>query len=257
LIIGDGVPDITRAIAREFVAVDSRVCFFDFPKGPSRGELHRHRVLGEARGEIVCYLFDDDLWLPDHVQVMRDLLRDADFAFTLPVIVGPGGDLSAPFVDLASPLHRRLFTDSRSFTASVPTCAAHTMDLYRRLPFGWRTTPRGHAPDKYMWAQCLAVFDCVARSTTRPTALIFPDPPRRRWAVNRRLAELQHWSDSLEDHQGQRRFYQDVAQLLEPTNPRTRIAWWCYAVLLRIPVARTYLIALARRLVGWHRERKR
>jgi hypothetical protein len=148
------------------------VRFFDFPKGPSRGELHRHHVLGQASGAIVCYLFDDDLWLPDHVEVMQDLLRGADFAFSLPVVVAPGGELSARFADLASPIHRRLFTDPRSATASVPTCAAHTMALYRRLPFGWRTTPRGHAPDKYMWAQCLVDPDCLARSTPRPTALI-------------------------------------------------------------------------------------
>ena len=248
-IVGDGVPDVTRAIAGEFVAADSRVRFFDFPKGPNRGELHRHHVLGEARGEIVCYLFDDDLWMPEHVEVMRDLLRDADFAFTMPVVVGSGGELSAPFVDLASPLHRRLFTDSRSATASVPTCAAHTMALYRRLPFGWRTTPRGHAPDKYMWAQCLADPDCVARSTSRPTALIFPDPPRRHWTPSQRLAELQQWSRGLDDPAWQRQFHLDVTQLVEASGRRLHIVWWCYARVLRLPVARNLLIALGKWLV--------
>jgi glycosyltransferase involved in cell wall biosynthesis len=243
-IVGDGVPDVTRAIAGEFVAADSRVRFFDLPKGPSRGELHRHHVLGNARGEIVCYLFDDDLWMPDHVEVMRDLLHDADFAFTRPVVVGPGGELSAPFVNLASPLHRRLFTDSRSATASVPTCAAHTMALYRRLPYGWRTTPRGHAPDKYMWAQCLADGDCIPRSTSRPTALIFPDPPRRNWTVAQRLAELQQWSHGLGDWAWQQQFHQEISQLGDVSDRRLHIA-------------RDLLIAIGRRLVEWHREPKR
>ena len=256
-IVGDGVPDVTRVIAAEFVAADSRVRFFDFPKGPSRGELRRHQVLGQARGEIVCYLFDDDLWLPDHVAVMREMLRDNDFAFTRPVVVGPEGELSAFFVDLASPLHRRLFTDSRSATASVPTCAAHTMALYRRLPFGWRTTPRGHAPDKYMWAQCLADPACIAQSTSRPTALLFPDPPRRHWTPSRRLAELQHWSRGLDDPAWQRQFHCDVTQLAKPPDWRLRIVWWCYARMLRVPVARTYLVAIGEWLVGWHRKRKR
>ena len=254
-IVGDGVPEITRAIAAEFVAADSRVRFFDFPKGPSRGEVYRHRVLGAATGEIVCYLFDDDLWLPEHVEVMRDLLRDADFAFTRPVVVGPRGELSAPLVDLAAPLHRHLFTDPRSATASVPTCAAHTMALYRGLPFGWRTTPRGQAPDKYMWAQCLADPDCIARSTSRPTALIFSDPPRRHWTPSRRLAELQQWSRGLDDQVWRRQFEQGVKQLVEAPERRLRLVLWCYARVLRIPIARTYLIAAGKWVVGWHRAR--
>jgi glycosyltransferase involved in cell wall biosynthesis len=198
-IIGDGVPDVSRAIAREFAARDRRVRFFDFPKGPSRGELYRHHVLQEARGEIVCYLFDDDLWLPDHVAVVQELLRGADFAFTTPAIVDAGGTISSPFIDLGRPLHRRLFTNSKSGMVSEPTCAAHTMALYRRLPHGWRTTPPGFAPDKSMWAQCLADPRTVARSGARPTAILFPDPPRRRWPLQRRLDELRDWSARLDD----------------------------------------------------------
>ena len=198
-IIGDAVPDVSRAIARDFAARDRRVRFFDFPKGPSRGELYRHQVLQEACGEIVCYLFDDDLWLPDHVAVVQELLRDADFAFTMPAIVDVDGTIAAPFVDLARPLHRRLFTNPKSSSVSEPTCAAHTMALYRRLPYGWRTTPAGLAPDKYMWAQCLADPRTVARSGMRPTTILFPDPPRRAWPPQRRLDELRDWSARLDD----------------------------------------------------------
>ena len=110
-----------------------------------------------------------------------------------------GGEISAPFIDLGCPLHRRLFTNSKSGTVSEPTCAAHTMALYRRLPHGWRTTPPGFAPDKYMWAQCLADPRTAARSGARPTAILFPDPPRRRWPLQRRLDELRDWSARLDD----------------------------------------------------------
>ncbi|HEV2718453.1 MAG TPA: hypothetical protein VG323_00425, partial [Thermoanaerobaculia bacterium] len=158
-----------------------------------------HQVLQEARGRIVCYLFDDDLWLPDHVAVMQELLRGADFAFTVPAIVSVDGTISAPFVDLARPLHRRLFTNSKSGMVSEPTCTAHTMALYRRLPRGWQTTPPGLAPDKFMWAQCLADPRTVARSGARPTTILFPDPPRRRWPPQRRLDELRHWSERFDE----------------------------------------------------------
>ena len=210
-VIGDGVPDVTRRIVTGFAARDHRVRFFDFPKAASRGERYRHEVLQEAAGEIVCYLFDDDLWLPDHVAVMQEALRHSDFVFTLPVVVSPAGDFSARFVDLQRPLHRSLFTNARSNTMSIPTCAGHTMDLYRRLPYGWRTTPPGLAPDKYMWAQCLTDPATVARGVTRPTAVIFPDPPRRAWTSERRLAELAAWSRRLEDEVWRRQFVKDVA----------------------------------------------
>ena len=76
LVVGDGVPDATRKVMEELVASDPRVKFLDNPKGPRHGELHRHAALQEARGEIVCYLSDDDLWLPDHVAEMQSLLAE-------------------------------------------------------------------------------------------------------------------------------------------------------------------------------------
>jgi len=78
-VVGDGVEDDTRDALRPF-ADDDRVRFFDFPKGERHGELNRHEALHEAQGEIVCYLSDDDLLLPDHVSAMQGLLTGADLA---------------------------------------------------------------------------------------------------------------------------------------------------------------------------------
>ena len=84
-IVGDGVPEVTREIVSELKR-DERVRFFDHPKGPRHGEIYRHAALQEARGEIVCYLSDDDLCFPEHVACMRRLLSSADFAHALPRI---------------------------------------------------------------------------------------------------------------------------------------------------------------------------
>ena len=255
-IVGDGVPDVTREIVRGFVASDQRVRFFDFPKGPSRGELHRHEALREAKGEIVCYLWDDDLWLPDHVAVVQELLRNADFAFTMPVTIRPDGEPSASAVDLSRPLHRRLFTDPMSSSASVPTCAAHTMALYRHLPEGWRTTPPGLAPDKYMWAQCLADPATVAVSTSRPTAVIFPDPARRDWPWERRLAELGAWSRGLNDPAWQRRFFIEVIEAMARDSARhLEIVWRLYALSLRLPFG-NLMRSAGRRVLEWDKRPK-
>jgi glycosyltransferase involved in cell wall biosynthesis len=252
-IVGDAVPDITRRIAAEFMAADSRVRFFDFPKGASRGESYRHAVLQEARGAIVCYLFDDDLWLPDHIAIMQELLATSDFAFSTPVVVRPGGELSVSLVDLERPLHRRLFTNPRSGTASVPTCAAHRLAAYRRLPHGWHATPLGLAPDKYFWAQFLSDKTTTARSTSRPTAILFPDPPRRHWPLESRLAELERWSAAAADPAWREQFVTKVA-----ATRSNNVVLWLYAVALQIPIAGPPLIAIARRIIrGMRRHVKR
>jgi GalNAc5-diNAcBac-PP-undecaprenol beta-1,3-glucosyltransferase len=251
-ILGDGAPGVTREIAREFEARDSRVRYFDFPKGPGRGERHRHTVLQEARGEVVCYLWDDDLWLPDHVAVMQGLLRDADFAFAMSVTIRPDGEPSASPVDLSRPLHRRLFSNPRSSTAGVPTGAAHTMALYRRLPEGWRTTPRGLAADKYMWQQCLADPATVARSTSRPTSIVFPDPARRDWPWEKRLAELDAWSRHLADPEWQREFYVDVIAAMARDSARhLEVVLRLYEISLQLPIGQRSLMAAGRRLLAW------
>jgi len=54
LIVGDGVDGEVRATVERLRANDSRIRFFDFPKGPRNGEIHRDGVLRQARGRIVC-----------------------------------------------------------------------------------------------------------------------------------------------------------------------------------------------------------
>ncbi len=248
-IVGDGVGDDTRQIAAELVASDPRVRFFDFPKGENRGERHRHEVLAEARGEIVCYLFDDDLWLPNHVEVMQQMLSDADFAFAPCVVVEASGALRACTVDLSSWIERYLFTHPRSSTCSVPTAAAHTMALYRRLPWGWRPAPRGVAPDKYMWAQCLSVTGCRTRSASTATSLVFPDPPRRGWPTSARLEELAAWTRRLHEAASLAALEHDLRALqASPDFTRTTVFAWLYAGALHVPGA-VAALRMARRLL--------
>jgi hypothetical protein len=77
LIVGDGVDESVRSTVERLQAADSRIRFFDFPKGPRNGEIHRDGVLRQARGRIVCYQADDDLWLPGHLQDMEAALEEA------------------------------------------------------------------------------------------------------------------------------------------------------------------------------------
>lgn len=194
-IVGDGVSDPTRDIAETLRRRDSRVRFFDNPKGPRHGEIHRHEALQEARGRIVCYLSDDDLYLPHHVESMDRLLADADFAHALSVVVLRDERLTAGNkVDFGIPGIRELFLSVKPRYTGVPlSCIAHTLESYRRLPVGWDTTPLGIATDIHMARKLVADPECRAVSGTRPTLLRFPSPKRRRWTLEQRADELEMW----------------------------------------------------------------
>src|SRR5262249_38790734 len=104
LIMGDGVDDTTRAVAGELAPEDARVKVLDCPKGARPGEEHRHTALLECDSRVVCYLADDDLWLPDHVETMIALLDNADFAHASGLHATVDGGVDAWQGDLADPI---------------------------------------------------------------------------------------------------------------------------------------------------------
>jgi glycosyltransferase involved in cell wall biosynthesis len=237
LVIGDGMTEPTREAVAALDVQDERIRVFDFPKGPRRGEAYRHQVLLEhARGRIVCYLGDDDLWLPDHVETLEGLLEGADFAHAPPVMIYGNGAVRVWPVDLANPDHRRrVFARGGFFPLSSQ---AHTMDCYRRLPYGWRTTPEGVGTDCYMAQQFIAQPDCRLVSGTRPTYVGFPAGERMGWTPEMRAAELDEWRARLADPAGRADFYVAVfeelrARLLSIESSRT---WQLRNRLRRVPL---------------------
>ena len=211
-IVGDGVPDVTREIVADLMRRDERVRFFDNPKGPRTGEIHRHQALAEARGEIVCYLADDDLWLPDHVETMRHLLDEADYANALMLHLDAAGRLGVSPLDLSYPGERELVLAGRKGTSL--SCMAHTLEMYRRLPFGWRTTPEGMYSDRYMQQQFLSQTSCRAVSSTRPTMVKFKSPERRSWTLDQRVAELAEWRRKLASPEDREKFVYEILDVL-------------------------------------------
>ena len=190
LVVGDGVEDDTR-LALEPLLADTRLRFFDFPKGARHGELLRHEALAEASGEIVCYLSDDDVLLPTHVATTAELLVDADFCHGPPAWLDPGGELHyfpwdvgrAEFVEIA-----RVRSGSIGLTGT-----SHTLEAYRRLPFGWRAAPANAMTDHHMWLQWLDLPGFRGRAGERLTHLWFPDTLWGGLPVEEREAALAGW----------------------------------------------------------------
>jgi len=194
-VVGDGVPDVTRTLVAERVREDPRIRFFDNPKGARRGELLRHAALAEARGEIVCYQADDDLWLPGHVEELRRALVHADFANTIALQVQPGGWVFPWLAALEAPVFRATEEGGKNFLPL--SVVGHTLAAYRALPEGWRTTPDGIFTDLWMWQQFLANPELRLASSSCPTLLHFATPDRADWTPEQRLAELEQWSEYL------------------------------------------------------------
>jgi hypothetical protein len=196
-VIGDGAPDVTRELMAELTAADERVRYFDRPKGPRNGEIYRDAVLREhARGEIVCYLADDDLWLPHHVAELQALLTEADFAHTLPLTFAGDGALSVLHGNLAAERSIERLLSGGNWIP-LPN-AGHTRALYERSG-GWRTTPAGIPTDLYMWQQLVQLEGCRGVSGLRPTVLHFPSLDRPGWTTEERLQELDSWASMLGD----------------------------------------------------------
>jgi glycosyltransferase involved in cell wall biosynthesis len=192
-IVGDGVADASRAVVAELSAADRRIRFFDFPKGPRKGEIHRHAALQHAQGRIVAYLGDDDCWMRNHLEVLDALLIDADFGHTMQVGVGATGRIVVMRGALQEPAFRsRMLTEL--FNCFDLTFAGHTMAAYRRLPHGWRTTPPQFPyTDLYMWRQFLAQPWCRARSAMLPTAINTWTHLRPHLNDQERTDDLAHW----------------------------------------------------------------
>ena len=196
-VIGDGITRETRDHVVALAARDPRVRLFEFDKHGSRGEPNRHRVLTDhARGRIVAYLCDRDLWLPDHIEQLGRALTNADFAHTLRFRVGEDDRIELTHVaDLRTPAGRR---PDRLGPGLVPlSFAGHTLEAYRRLPWGWRTTPPGRSTDRHMWEQFLAEPWVRVAASPVPTVLTFRRGSHPGWSTPRRLEILEAWTARL------------------------------------------------------------
>ncbi|MDS4031578.1 MAG: glycosyltransferase [Candidatus Contendobacter sp.] len=196
LVVGDGAPQRTSEIMAEICAKDPRIHYFPNAKGAGHGEQYRATALSGAKGDIVAYLGDDDLWLPHHLESLLQILQDADFAHTLHTAIQPGGDVVALGGDLAcATIRQSMRLEKWNFFG--PTCVGHTLAAYRRLPYGWRPRPEGLWSDLYMWRQWLDQPWCRFLSEPIPTTLHFPSPWRNGWTPEQRLQELNQWSVRL------------------------------------------------------------
>ena len=173
VIVSDGAPMETVRRAEALAKADARIRVASFPKGERHGEEHRATVLRQALGRKVAHLGDDDLWFPDHLEVLGRLLETVDFGNVLQVRLLPDGTLRAP---MAGHLRDRVCRERmrrRRWNFFGPTEAGYRMNAYQSLPYGWRPAPEGVYSDLHMWRQFLDQQGLRVGSTFAVTALKF------------------------------------------------------------------------------------
>lgn len=224
IVIGDGAPASTQAIVAEYAARDRRVAYRWFSKGRRTGEEHRHVVLGDAKTPLVAYCSDDDLWFPDHLETLAELLGANDFVTTRPLNLVRSRREAEREALAAGSLHeerlpsrrKRLYRlrthanrfedeNGRALCFGDPprniaglTTVAHTLAAYRRLPEGWSPAPPGLYTDLNMWRKFLRDPDCRVYTDHRMTALHLPASHRRDMTADERLRELALWAGLLQ-----------------------------------------------------------
>ncbi len=191
-IIGDGVDETTRAVITDLQQQDSRIHFFDHPKHSRRGEVYRHQALQQARGTVVAYICDRDLWLPNHLQTLADHLQTATLVTTNYFYVQRNQALVLPYLPVSP----------RQTARGILSAAGHRLDFYHTLPYGWRTTPANRPTDQYMWEQMLAQPDCRVVVAWQPTLLYFKRNDHPGWPTARRYEELARWDALLQTPDG-------------------------------------------------------
>jgi hypothetical protein len=194
VIILDGAPPKSHAIANAFASLDPRITIVAKPKGARLGEAYRDAVIRANPAEFVFQINDDDLWLPNHLEILSELLETADFVHGPCLRVYPDhhpcGSPSSTIGVFTAAEVRRAIQDGRGNVAG-PAQFAYRRSSYLQLPEGWTTTPATwSATDIFMIAKLLSHRQLRVASLTRPTSLSLHASFRRGWAPERRAAEL-------------------------------------------------------------------
>lgn len=198
-VIGDGTTDETRQLMKLWQHKDHRVHFIDKPKSPRNGEPYRHELLSKMHSKYVCYLADDDMWFADHLEHMAFALKNHDFAHSFPMYITPEERIGTWYGKLDQEVFVAKLLHPKNLRYNfIPLGAAgHTLAMYRRLPYGWRTTPTGKATDLHMWQQILELPKLRTTRIEVPTLLHLPSSLRTDTKPAERLKELAVWEKRM------------------------------------------------------------
>ncbi|MDW5595978.1 glycosyltransferase family A protein [Conexibacter stalactiti] len=184
----DGTADAVRALG------DPRVTALELEKGPGYAYAHRNRALELAETEVVLWLADDDLLMPDHLERIGELWDSGryDLVQSNALMVAPDDALTWMGADWSVPaLRERFERHNTNPMASISVRRSLALEIG-----GWDgSCPR--AADWDLWRRLLAAGARTAVSA-EPTHLHFRATERDQpWAD--RVRQNTAWLERLED----------------------------------------------------------
>ena len=83
VVVNDGGQDVAQVLASLPAAIGRRIRLLNLSSGRGAASA-RNRAISEARGEVVAFLDDDDLYLPDHLSTLVAEMHETrvPFAYT-------------------------------------------------------------------------------------------------------------------------------------------------------------------------------
>lgn len=89
LVVGDGCTDDSAEVVASFG--DARIRWYNLPRNSGNQSAPNNFGIEQARGRYIAYLGHDDLWYPNHLEllVQASEAKHADFACSVVVMIGP------------------------------------------------------------------------------------------------------------------------------------------------------------------------
>ena len=209
LVVADGCTDGTQeAVA---ALADERPRVLDLPKRPGYGYANRNRALEEARGDVVAWLGDDDLYLPCHLERVGEAFDHQEVAIVqaLSCLVYEDSRLEPMGMDWRVPHYRRLLFAGYNRTPMSGVAHRPTPALEAG---GWRdqSEPGG---DLQLWRRLL---EAGARSAMleRPTVLHFRATGREQ-AYADRIAQNRRHLETIRSPEGLARLRSAMALAIQ------------------------------------------
>lgn len=187
LVIGDGCTDDSEAVVKAFG--DSRIRWSNLPQNTKHQSAPNNEGLRQARGELIAYLGHDDLWLPQHLDLLTKGLdlANADLAYSFSINVMADGESIWPTIP----------RPERGSFAS-PLCVVHRRSVTERIG-GWRDYRElAIGPDVELWRRA---FASGVRFTFVPrlTGVKFPGSWRRDVYKTLPSHEQESWLGRIEN----------------------------------------------------------
>jgi len=152
LIVGDGCTDNTADVITSFK--DPRIRWFDLPKAAYFGYANRNIALRQAKGALIAFMAHDDLWLPDHLEILADAFKDkkTEIAYSRPVWVAPDGAIVPGTFDLRENTTLDAFLNRKR--NGIPAgCVAHRRTCFSK--YGYWNENLSKCGDWDLWSRII------------------------------------------------------------------------------------------------------